>query len=82
MFILLVLVQLLKLKIVLVAACLLVVEGVEAHVGLLHFSGTIVKRSGGVLLGGYGHCHFGSEHCAVRALRALGPYLEYSAHRL
>ena len=44
MFVLLLLVQLLKFKIVLVAACFLIVESIEAHVGFLHLLGSIVKR--------------------------------------
>lgn len=75
------LVQLLKFKIVLVAACFLIVESIEAHVGLLHLLGSIVKRGDGVLHGCYCHYHFGSENCTVRALDALRLYLEYLTHK-
>lgn len=75
------LVQLFKFKIILVAACLLVVEGVEAHIDLLHLLGSIVKRGGGVLHGCYSHYHIGSEDGTVRALDALRLYLKYLAHK-
>ena len=53
------LVQLLKFKIILVAACFFVVEGVDAHVDFLEFLGAVVEWGGGVLLGGYRHYHVG-----------------------
>ena len=81
MFILLVLVQLFKFKIILIAACLLVVESIDAHVGFLHLLGSIVKRGGGVLHSCYGHYHIGSEDGTVRAFKALRLYLEYLTHK-
>ena len=81
MFVLLLLVQLLKFKIILIAACLLVVESIDAHVGFLHLLGSIIKRGGGVLQGRYCHYHIGSEDCAVRAFKALRLHLKYSAHK-
>ena len=54
-----ILVQLSKFKIILVAACFFVVEGVDAHVDFLEFLGTVVEWGGGVLLGGYRHYHVG-----------------------
>ena len=80
MFVLLLLVQLLKFKIILIAACFLIVKGVDAHVGFLHLLGSIVKRGGGVLHGCYCHYHFGSEDGAVRAFNTFRLYLEYSTH--
>lgn len=81
MFILLVLVQLYKFKIILIAAGFLVVESIDAHVGFLHLLGSIIKRGGGVLHGCYCHYHFGSEESAVRAFKALRLHLKYSAHK-
>ena len=43
MFVLLLLIQLFKFKIIRIAACFLIVEGVEAHVGFLHLFGSIKK---------------------------------------
>ena len=81
MFVLLLLVQLFKFKIIRIAACFLIIESIDAHVGLLHLLGSIVKRGGGVLHGCYCHYHFGSENGAVRALDALRLYLEYLTHK-
>ena len=81
MFVLLLLVQLLKFKIILIAACFLIVESIDAHVGFLHLLGSIVKRGGGVLHGCYCHYHIGSEDCTVRAFKALRLDLKYLAHK-
>ena len=81
MFILLVLVQLYKFKIILIAAGFLVIESIDAHVGFLHLLGSIVKRGGGVLQGCYCHYHIGSEDGAVRAFDTFRLYLEYSTHK-
>ena len=43
------LVQLHKLKVILIAACLLVVESIDAHICLLQFLRSIVEWVGGVL---------------------------------
>ena len=75
------LVQLFKFKIIRIAAGFLIIESIEAHVGLLHLLGSIVNRGGGVLHGCYCHYHFGSENGAVRALDALRLYLEYLTHK-
>ena len=75
------LVQLFKFKIIWIAACFLIVESIDAHVGFLHLLGSIVKRGDGVLHGCYCHYHFGSENCAIRALDALRLYLKYSTHK-
>ena len=56
-------------------------NSIDAHVGLLHLLGSIVKRGGGVLHGCYCHYHFGSENGTVRALNALRLYLEYLTHK-
>ena len=76
------LVQLYKFKIILVAACFLIVESIDAHVGFLHLLGSIVKRGGGVLHGCYCHYHIGSEDGTVRAFKALRLYLKYLTHSL
>ena len=76
-----VLVQLYKFKIIWIAACLLVVESIDAHVGFLHLLGSIIKRGGGVLHGCYCHYHIGSEDGAVRAFNTFRLYLEYSTHK-
>lgn len=81
MFVLLLLVQLFKFKIILIAACFLIIESIDAHVGFLHLLGSIVKRGGGVLHGCYCHYHIGSEDCTVRAFKALRLYLKYLAHK-
>ena len=81
MFILLVLVQLLKFKIILIAAGFLIIESIDAHVGFLHLLGSIVKRGGGVLHGCYCHYHIGSEDGTVRAFKALRLHLKYSTHK-
>ena len=81
MFVLLLLVQLLKLKIIRIAACFLVVESIDAHVGFLHLLGSIVKRGGCVLHGCYCHYHIGSEDGAVRAFKALRLYMKYLTHK-
>ena len=81
MFILLVLVQLLEFKIIRIAACLLVIESIDAHVGFLHLLGSIIKRGGGVLHGCYCHYHIGSEDGTVRAFEALRLYLKYLTHK-
>ena len=57
MFVLLFLVQFFKFKIILVAACFFVVEGVDAHVDFLKLFGAVVEWGGGVLLSGYRHYH-------------------------
>ena len=75
------LVQLYKFKIIRIAACFLIIESIDAHVGFLHLLGSIVKRGGGVLHGCYCHYHIGSEDCAIRALEALRLYLKYLAHK-
>ena len=80
MFVLLLLVQLFKFKIIRIAACFLIIESIDAHVGFLHLLGSIVKRGGGVLHGCYCHYHFGSEDGTVRALDALRLYLKYFTH--
>ena len=46
------LVQLPKFKIILVAACFFVVEGVDAHVDFLEFLGAVVECGGSMLLSG------------------------------
>lgn len=74
------LVQLHKLEVILVAACLLVVEGVEAHVCLLQFLGSIVEWVGGVLLGCHCHNHFWCEDGAVCTFDAFRLYLKYLTH--
>ena len=81
MFVLLLLVQLYKFKIILIAAGFLIVESIDAHVGFLHLLGSIVKRGGGVLHGCYCHYHIGSEDCTVRAFKALRLNLKYLAHK-
>ena len=81
MFVLLLLVQLFKFKIVLVAACFLIIESIDAHVGFLHLLGSIVKRGGGVLHGRYCHYHIGCEDGTVRAFEALRLYLKYLTHK-
>ena len=81
MFVLLLLIQLYKFKIIRIAACFLVVESIDAHVGFLHLLGSIVKRGGGVLHGCYCHYHIGSEDSTVRAFKALRLYLKYLAHK-
>lgn len=81
MFVLLLLVQLFKFKIIRIAACFLIIESIDAHVGLLYLLGSIVKRGGGVLHGCYSHYHIGSEDGTVRALDALRLYLKYLAHK-
>ena len=80
MFVLLLLVQLFKFKIVLVAACFLIIESIDAHVGFLHLLGSIVKRGDGVLHGCYCHYHFGSEDCAVCTFDAFRLHLKYLTH--
>lgn len=57
MFVLLFLVQFFKFKIILVAACFFVVEGVDAHVDFLKLFGVVVEWGGGVLKSGYRHYH-------------------------
>lgn len=74
------LVQLYKFKIIRIAACFLIIESIDAHVGFLHLLGSIVKRGGGVLHGCYCHYHIGSEDCTVRAFKALRLDLKYLAH--
>lgn len=81
MFVLLLLVLLYKFKIIRIAACFLIIESIDAHVGFLHLLGSIVKRSGGVLHGCYCHYHIGSEDGAVRAFNTFRLYLEYSTHK-
>ena len=81
MFVLLLLVQLHKLKVILIAACFLIIESIDAHVSFLHLLGSIVKRGGGVLHGCYCHYHIGSENCTVRAFKALRLDLKYLAHK-
>lgn len=81
MFVLLLLVQLLKFKIIRIAACFLIIESIDAHVGFLHLLGSIVKRGGGVLHGCYCHYHIGSENCTIRAFKALRLDLKYLAHK-
>ena len=75
------LVQLYKFKIIRIAACFLIVESIDAHVGFLHLLGSIVKRGGGVLHGCYCHYHIGSEDSTVRAFKALRLDLKYLAHK-
>lgn len=75
------LVQLYKFKIIRIAACFLIIESIDAHVGFLHLLGSIVKRGGGVLHGCYCHYHIGSEDCTVRAFKALRLDLKYLAHK-
>ena len=75
------LVQLHKLKVILIAACLLIVESIDAHICLLQFLGSIVKRGGGVLHGCYCHYHFGSEDGTVGAFKALRLHLKYLTHK-
>ena len=75
------LVQLLKFEIIRIAACFLVVESIDAHVGFLHLLGSIIKRGGGVLHGCYCHYHIGSEDGTVRAFEALRLYLKYLTHK-
>ena len=81
MFVLLLLVLLYKFKIIWIAACFLIIESIDAHVGFLHLLGSIVKRGGGVLHGCYCHYHIGSEDCTVRAFKALRLNLKYLAHK-
>ena len=75
------LVQLYKFKIIRIAACFLIIESIDAHVGFLHLLGSIIKRGGGVLHGCYCHYHIGSEDSTVRAFKALRLYLKYLAHK-
>ena len=56
-------------------------NSIDAHVGLLHLLGSIVKRGGGVLHGCYCHYHIGSEDSTVWAFKALRLYLKYLAHK-
>ena len=75
------LIQLYKFKIIRIAACFLIIESIDAHVGFLHLLGSIIKRGGGVLHGCYCHYHIGSEDGAVRAFKALRLDLKYLAHK-
>lgn len=75
------LVQLYKFEIIRIAACFLIIESIDAHVGFLHLLGSIVKRGGGVLHSCYYHYHIGSEDGTVRAFKALRLYLKYLAHK-
>ena len=75
------LVQLFKFEIIRIAACFLIVESIDAHVGFLHLLGSITKRGGGVLHGCYCHYHIGSEDCTVRAFKALRLDLKYLTHK-
>ena len=81
MFVLLLLIQLYKFKIIRIAACFLIIESIDAHVGFLHLLGSIVKRGGGVLHGCYCHYHIGSEDSVVRAFEALRLYLKHLTHK-
>ena len=80
MFIYLFLVQLHKLKVIRIAACLLIVESIDAHICLLQFLRTIVEGVGGVLLGCHGHYHVGSEDGAVCTFDAFRLYLKDLTH--
>ena len=71
MFILLLLVQLLKFKIIRIAAGFLIVEGIDAHVYFLQLLGSIIERGSSMLHGCYCHYHVGSEDCAVGTLDTL-----------
>ena len=75
------LVQLYKFEIIRIAACFLIVESIDAHVGFLHLLGSIIKRGGGVLHGCYCHYHIGCEDGTVRAFKALRLYLKYLTHK-
>ena len=81
MFVLLLLVQLHKFKIIRIAAGFLIIESIDAHVGFLHLLGSIVKRGGGVLHGCYCHYHFWSEDGTVRAFKALRLHLKHFTHK-
>lgn len=74
------LVQLHKLKVILVAACLLIVEGVDAHVCLLQFLGSIVEWVGGVLQSRHGHNHIWCEDGAIGALNTFRLHLKNPTH--
>ena len=71
------LIQFYKVKVILGAAGLLVVEGVEAAIGFLDFLGSVVEGGGSVLGRGDDDRHLRGEDGAVDALRALGCYSEY-----
>ena len=80
MFVLLLLVQLYKFKIIRIAACFLIVKSIDAHVCLLQFLRTIVEWVGGVLLGCHGHNHFRCEDGAVCTFDAFRLYLKDLTH--
>ena len=80
MFVLLLLVQLYKFKIIRIAACFLIVKSIDAHVCLLQFLGSIVEGVGGVLLGCHCHNHFRCEDGAVCTFDAFRLYLKHLTH--
>ena len=66
------LVQLYKFKIILIAACFLIIESIDAHVGFLHLLGSIIKRGGGVLHGCTVTTISGVRTVPLERLRRLG----------
>ena len=74
------LVQLHKLKVILIAACLLVVESIDALIGLLQFLRTIVEWVGGVLQSRHGHNHVWCENGAIGALDTFRLHLKNPTH--
>ena len=82
MFVLLLLVQLYKFKIIRIAAGFLVIESIDAHVGFLHLLGSIIEWCSSMLQGCHVHYHIGSEDCAVGALDTLRLNLKNLTHSL
>lgn len=80
MFVLLLLVQLHKFKIIWIAACFLIVESIDAHVSFLHLLGSIIEGVGGVLQGCHCHNHFRCEDGAVCTFDAFRLYLKDLTH--
>lgn len=70
------LVQLHKLKVILIAACLLIVESIDAHIYLLQFLRSIVEWVGGVLQSRNGHNHVWCEDGAIGALDTFRLHLK------
>lgn len=71
MFVLLLLIQLYKFKIIWIAACFLVVESIDAHVYFLQLFRSIIERCSSMLQGCHVHYHIGSEDGAVRAFNTF-----------
>lgn len=74
------LVQLHKLEIILIAACLLVVESIDALVGLLQFLRSIVEWVGGVLQSRHGHNHVWCEDGAIGTFDKFRLHLKNPTH--